>query len=65
MPKTIEQLERDVSATIKLILTEMEQLAGLPPAIAAEPYALQDRRKRVVRKIWSLYKDTLAARQEE
>lgn len=60
MTKTEEQLQRDVAATIKLILTELETVAGLAPDVACHPVAFDERRRRVVRKIWALYKEVLA-----
>lgn len=59
MTKTRDQLERDANSLIKLVLSEMETLAGLEPAEAAEPYAFEERRRRVVRKIWALLKDCI------
>jgi hypothetical protein len=59
MVKTQPQLEKDVNAALKLILSEMEMLAALPPEIASEPYAFEERRRKVVRRIWDLYKDIL------
>jgi hypothetical protein len=55
--KTEEQLDRDTNALIKLVLLDMEELASLPPAMAAHPYELEQRRKRVIRRIWQLVKD--------
>jgi len=59
MAKTEEQLTKDISALIKLVLSDFETLASMEP-IRCEPYMLEDRKKRVVRKIWSVYKDALA-----
>lgn len=49
-------LERDVNATIKLVLSEVEIAARMLPVDACEPYACEERRKRVIRAIWNLYK---------
>lgn len=57
MSKTKSQLEKDTNAAIKLILSEMELLAALPPEIASEPYSFEERRRKVVRRIWNLYKE--------
>lgn len=59
MPKTFQQLEKDANSTIKLVLSEMEALAGMPPEHAGEPYAFDERRRRVVRKIWQLFKEAV------
>ncbi len=58
--KTEAQLRKDVSAAIKLILTEMETLAGLPPEQAFHPVEFDERRRRVVRRLWQLFKDLTA-----
>jgi hypothetical protein len=62
--KTLKQLEAEAQATIKLIMVEMETLASQPPAQACEPDAFNERRRRVVRKIWGLFKLALQAGQE-
>lgn len=58
--KSRDQLEKDVNATIKFVLSEMETLASLPPEVAGHPYTFGERRRQVVRKIWGLYKETMA-----
>lgn len=60
MAKTFVQLEKECNSTIKLVLIEMEALAALPPAQASDPYEFQERRQRVVRRMWSLFKECLA-----
>lgn len=57
--KTEEQLRKDASATIKLILTELEEVALLPPEQACHPVLFDERRRRIVRRIWQLYKEVL------
>lgn len=57
MAKTFEQLEKECNSTIKFVLIEMETLAALPPAIASDPYTFQERRQRVVRRLWALFKE--------
>ena len=59
MAKTREQLEKECQSTVKLVLIEMEQLASMEPKDAGEPYGFEQRRQRVVRKIWSLFKEAL------
>lgn len=49
-------LEKEVNATIKLVMIHMEQLASLQPAEASEPYSFEERRQQVMRKIWNLVK---------
>jgi hypothetical protein len=49
-------LEKDVNATVKLILSEVELAARTPPVEALHPYEVDARRKRVIRALWLLYK---------
>lgn len=49
---TIKKLEAESNALIKLLLTEMEELAALQPDQACEPYALEARKKRIRRRLW-------------
>lgn len=60
MAKTREQLEKECQSTIKLILMEMEALAALPPEVAGDPYEFEARRHRVMRKVWSLFKEAVS-----
>ena len=60
MAKTRQQLEKDANALVKLLLFEMEYLAATDAEVAAEPYAFDERRRRMVRKIWNLVKECLA-----
>lgn len=55
--KTVDQRKKDVNALIKYILTEMETLAALPPEQAGDPYAFQERRQQLVKRIWRTFKD--------
>jgi hypothetical protein len=59
MARTPEQLEREANAVIKLVLSEMELLAAMDPDEACDPYTYNERRRRVVRKIWSLFKEAM------
>jgi len=59
MAKSFQQLERECQATIKLVLVEMEALAAMDAAEAGNPYEFEARRRRVVRKIWGLFKDAV------
>jgi hypothetical protein len=45
---------RETGATIKLILSVMEELAGLPPAEACEPYYFEQQRARVLRRLHAM-----------
>lgn len=56
--RTVEQMEKDVAATIKLVLSEMEIAARMRPEDAAHPYACEARRKAVIKAIWNLYRRT-------
>lgn len=49
-----ESLERDVGALIKATMLEIEEAASQAPEIAAHPHALEQRRKRVIKRIWDL-----------
>ena len=51
-----QQLEKECSRVIKLLLGHMEELAGLPPAQAAHPLLLEERRREIIRAIWNLFK---------
>jgi hypothetical protein len=42
---------REISATIKLVLSVMEELAGLEPVVACEPYFFEQQRARVMRRL--------------
>lgn len=48
----LQALEADTNALLKLILTELDTLASLPPEEACEPYALEDRKRRIKRRLW-------------
>lgn len=50
-------IEQDVNATIKLVMSEFEDVAVLPPEIACEPVAFNARRRRLIRAIWGTMKD--------
>jgi len=60
MGKTRDQLEKDIQATVKLVLTEMETLAAMDPTKASEPYGFEERRRRVIRKLWTTFKECLS-----
>lgn len=49
-------IDKEANATLKLVLSHMEQLASMAPEFAAEPYAYEERRQQVMRKIWNLVK---------
>lgn len=53
------EIEAEVNATIKLIMATMEELAALPPVLAGEPVAFNERRHQVIRKIWNLTKECM------
>lgn len=55
--RTSDELDRETNALIKLILSDMEELAAMAPAEAAHPYELEQRRTRVIRRIWRLTRD--------
>lgn len=47
-------LEAEVNATVKQLMAEFETVASLPPTEAAEPQAFNQRRHRVIRRVWNL-----------
>lgn len=55
-----EALERDVGALIKAVLFEIEEAASQPPEVAANPAALEQRRKRVIARIWMVARTCMA-----
>lgn len=55
--KTQEQLNQDVNATIKFVLSKVEMVAALSPEEACHPVHLDETRRQIVRKIWQLYKE--------
>lgn len=57
--KTRSQLEKDVGAMLKLIFFTMEELAVMDPVQAAHPYTLEAHRTRLMRKIWTVFKETM------
>ncbi len=65
MGKSEEMVRKDVAALIKLVLSELEVVASLPPELASSPYEFDERRKRIVRRIWSVYKEALACERTE
>ena len=60
MAKTRQQLEKDVNALVKAILSDYEALAALSPEEASEPYAFEMKRNAIVRRIWGVYKECLS-----
>jgi len=50
------RLEKDVNATIKLILSEVEIAARMLPVESCHPYECERRRKVIIRAIWALGK---------
>lgn len=48
----VRALEADTNAVIKLILTELDDVASLEPVDACEPYALDERKRRIKRRLW-------------
>lgn len=57
--KSLQQLEKEVNALLKLMLSELETCAALPPEEACDPYTFNERRHRLVRKTWNLFKEAL------
>lgn len=53
------EIEAEVNATIKLVMTTMEDLAAMPPELASDPTAFNERRHQVIRKIWNLTKECI------
>jgi hypothetical protein len=59
MPQNKQIVEQEVNATIKLIMSTMEELAAMPPELASDPVAFNDRRIRLIRKVWNLAKECI------
>jgi hypothetical protein len=57
--KLQDELEKEVNATVKLIMLELERFAALPPEIANEPVAFNRARRDVIRKVWTLAKECI------
>lgn len=57
--KLKSEVEREVSATIKFVMSELERLASLPPEVACEPVAFNRARHLVIRKLWTLSKECI------
>lgn len=49
--------EADANALIKFVLTQLDEVATLPPELANEPYALEERKKAIKRKVWEFYRN--------
>jgi hypothetical protein len=56
--------DREVGATIKLILSVMEDLAGLPPEQACDPYFFDQQRARVLRRLHTMAEECKRAGRE-
>lgn len=59
MVQDITGLERDANMTIRAIMLEIEEAASEEPSVAAHPYRLQERRTRVIKRIWALVRRKL------
>lgn len=53
------EVEQEVNATIKLLMSEMERLAALPPEEACDPVEFNERRHQLIRKVWNLAKECI------
>ena len=60
MAKTRQQIEKDVGALVKFVMSEIERVAAMPPDQAGHPYHLEQTRSRLIRKIWDVSKECLA-----
>jgi hypothetical protein len=52
MATPLKTLEADTNAVLKLILTELDTLAALQPVDACDPYTLEERKRRIKRRLW-------------
>ncbi len=52
-------VEAEVNATIKLVMTAMEELAAKDPSEAAKPTEFNELRNAVIRKIWNLSRECI------
>lgn len=57
MSKTREQLEKECQSTIKLVITELETLRDLDADQGVKDVYFDEGRRRVIRKIWNLFKE--------
>jgi hypothetical protein len=58
----IRDLESDTNAVIKLILTHLDEVAALPPEEAGDPYALEERKRMIKRRLWEHHRAYLKER---
>lgn len=52
----LSALEKDINAAIKLVLSEVEVAARTTPRDACHPYACEERRKRIIKVMWDLFR---------
>lgn len=52
-------VEAEVNSTIKLVMGVMEELASMAPIEAADPIGFNERRHKVIRKLWNLSKECI------
>lgn len=52
-------VEHEVNATVKLIMASMEELAALPPHEASRPDFFNEKRNRIIKKVWNLAKECM------
>lgn len=58
-PISRRAVEAEVNATIKLVMSVMEELAAQDPGVASQPTEFNERRHLVIRKIWNLAKECI------
>ena len=51
-----DALKKDVNATIRKVLFEVDAAAKAEPEVACHPYVADQRRSAVIQAIWSLYR---------
>jgi hypothetical protein len=59
MGRTREQLEAEVRATVKLIMTDLEALRDEPDAGVRAVY-WDESRRRIMRQVWALFRACMA-----
>lgn len=51
--------EADVNAVIKFVLSHLDEVAMLPPDEACEPYAMEERKRLIKRRLWEHHRGYL------
>lgn len=55
--KRTEEIQAEINATLKLLLSEIEEVAAQDPSTACDPVTFNARRRRVIRRVWATMKE--------